>query len=112
MVYSKFSTILQESALVVFVCMTDEEIDQIQNKSLDLKFKLYPVFMLISVVFLFFVLVAFYVTPEMQNLHGKSIACQSGSLMIAFIALTITNLLAGSDISEDGCKAFGETAVQ
>jgi len=63
--------------------------------------------MIISIFFLFFTLVAFFLAPEMQNLHGKSIACQSGTLMVAFIALTV-NYLEGRNNHMTVCKVFGE----
>jgi hypothetical protein len=81
--------------------------EQNQDQQKGFQFYLYPVFMIISIVFLFLTLVAFFMAPEMQNLHGKSIACQSGTLMIAFIAFTVT-YLAGSDSSITVCKIFGK----
>jgi hypothetical protein len=84
--------------------------EQDQNRPQGIQFYLYPVFMLISILFLFLTLVAFFMAPEMQNLHGKSIACQSGTLMIGFIAFTVT-YLAGSNSSKTVCKAFGKTSL-
>jgi O-antigen ligase len=69
---------------------------------------LVPVLMLASAVFLMLTLVAFCVVPEMQNLHGKSIACQSASLMVAFVAMSVTQLT-GADSSIVTCKTFGKT---
>jgi hypothetical protein len=77
-----------------------------ENQPQGIQFYLYPVFMIISIIFLFLTLVAFFMSPEMQNLHGKSIACQSGTLMVAFIAFTVT-YLAGSNSSVALCKLFG-----
>ncbi|XP_059487689.1 G-protein coupled receptor Mth2-like [Neocloeon triangulifer] len=73
------------------------------------KFYLYPVFMIGSVIFLFLTLLAFIVTPEMKNLHGKSIACQSFTLMMAFIGLTVT-YLSGTDNHIVVCKMFAYIA--
>lgn len=88
--------------------MTDEEMEQNQTRP-GIQFYLYPVFMIISIVFLFLTLVAFFMAPEMQNLHGKSIACQSGTLMIAFIAFTVT-YLTSTDSSMVVCKVFGKNS--
>ncbi|CAB3386563.1 Hypothetical predicted protein [Cloeon dipterum] len=51
---------------------------------------IYPVFMIFSIICLLLTLLAFFFTPEMRNLHGKSIACQSFTLMMAYIGLTRT----------------------
>jgi hypothetical protein len=91
------------------MCLSEEDIEQ--TNSMAFKFYLYPVFMLISVIFLFLTLVAFTMVPEMQNLHGKSIACQSGTLMIAFIGFAVTNLAGFLNISVATCKAFGNIEV-
>jgi uncharacterized membrane protein len=80
--------------------------EQNQEQLKGFQFYLYPIFMIISIVFLFLTLVAFFMAPEMQNLHGKSIACQSGTLMVAFIAFTVTYLV-GADSSIAVCKVFG-----
>jgi hypothetical protein len=98
--YIKF---FQESAILVFICMSDEEMEPE-----GIEIYLYSFFMFISIFFLLLVLVAFFTSPEMQNLHGKSIACQSGTLMVAFIALTVI-YLAGADSSLVVCKIFGKT---
>jgi hypothetical protein len=77
-----------------------------QENDVEIQFYLYPIFMIFSIIFLMMTLVAFFVAPEMQNLHGKSIACQSGTLMIALIGLTVT-YLAGSSSHMSVCKTFG-----
>jgi hypothetical protein len=89
----------------VLACVPGEEEPQ------GFHFYFYLVFMIISTIFLLLTLVAFSIAPEMQNLHGKCIACQSGSLMIAFVAL-IVNYLGGSHNSVATCIVFGKTNLQ
>jgi type II secretory pathway component PulF len=91
--------------------MTDERNETTQNQShsqKELKFYLYPLFLLISATFLALTLLAFFLVPQMRNLHGKSIACQSGTLMIAFISFAAAYLRGFINISETTCKAFGK----
>ncbi|XP_065336052.1 G-protein coupled receptor Mth2-like [Cloeon dipterum] len=66
---------------------------------------IYPVFMIFSIICLLLTLLAFVFTPEMRNLHGKSIACQSFTLMMAYIGLTIT-YFSGTDSNLVVCKLF------
>jgi Mn2+/Fe2+ NRAMP family transporter len=76
--------VLQESSLVVALCVETNN-----NESL---MYLQIVLLSVSIIFQLLTLVAFCVSPEMHNLHGKSIACQTGTLMVAFIAFSCTYL--------------------
>jgi multisubunit Na+/H+ antiporter MnhG subunit len=87
----------------VFSCVPDVQ-DHHQTKGVV--FYLSLVFMLVSIIFLLLTVVAFFIAPEMQNLHGKCITCQSGSLMIAFVALTVIFLEISSS-SDAVCKVVG-----
>lgn len=88
---------LQGTLAVVIICTHKEEVN---DESIA-----YSVFFAISIVFLAFTLVAFFVAPEMQNLQGKSIASQSAYLMIAYVALILTHLQVSTD--EVFCKILG-----
>ncbi|CAB3381918.1 Hypothetical predicted protein [Cloeon dipterum] len=70
---------------------------------------IYPVFMIFSIICLLLTLLAFFFTPEMRNLHGKSIACQSFTLMMAYIGLTVT-YFSGTDSKLIVCKLFAYMA--
>jgi hypothetical protein len=74
---------------VVIIC-THEDDARISSR-------LYSAFLAISVVFLAFTLIAFFVAPDMQNLQGKSIASQSAYLMIAYVALILSHLRMTTD---------------
>ncbi|XP_059489952.1 G-protein coupled receptor Mth2-like isoform X2 [Neocloeon triangulifer] len=50
---------------------------------------IYTALILVSALFLLFTLIAFLMAPEMQNLHGKNIACQSLTLMLGMIGLAL-----------------------
>ncbi|XP_059489905.1 G-protein coupled receptor Mth2-like [Neocloeon triangulifer] len=61
--------------------------------------------MVMSIISLFLTLLAFILTPEMKTLHGKSVACESFTLMMAFVGLTVTHL-SGTDSAIIVCKIF------
>ncbi|XP_059481603.1 G-protein coupled receptor Mth2-like isoform X2 [Neocloeon triangulifer] len=74
----------------VMICTNTKENseDTMQN----LKFKIYPAFFILSAIFLLPTLLAFVLTPDHTTVHSRSVVCQSGSLLITFISLTITYL--------------------
>jgi hypothetical protein len=76
---------LQNALPVVIICTPAEDDVVIISR-------LYSAFFAISVVFLAFTLIAFLIAPEMKNIQGKSIACQSAYLMIAYVALILSHL--------------------
>ncbi|XP_065353646.1 G-protein coupled receptor Mth2-like [Cloeon dipterum] len=76
------SCIIPEHGKVgAFICMPPEP--------QDLKFTIYPIFFVISAVFLLLTLIAFFLTPDHHTIHVRSVVCQSGSLLMAYIGLTI-----------------------
>ncbi|CAB3386562.1 Hypothetical predicted protein [Cloeon dipterum] len=75
----------------------------------EIQYYIYPVFMIFSIICLLLTLLAFVFTPEMRNLHGKSIACQSFALMMAYIGLTVT-YYSGTDSHLIVCKLFAYMA--
>jgi hypothetical protein len=79
---------LQSTLPVVIICTHEDA---------RISSRLYSAFLAISVVFLAFTLIAFFVAPEMQNLQGKSIASQSAYLMIAYVALILSHLRMTTD---------------
>ncbi|XP_059484656.1 G-protein coupled receptor Mth2-like [Neocloeon triangulifer] len=64
----------------------------IESTMQNLKFKIYPAFFILSAIFLLLTLLAFVLTPDHNTIHSRSVVCQSGSLLITFIGLTITYL--------------------
>ncbi|XP_065345954.1 G-protein coupled receptor Mth2-like [Cloeon dipterum] len=60
---------------------------------IDRKFTIYPLFFVISAVFLLLTLIAFFLKPDHLTIHERSVVCQSGSLLMAFIGLTINNTI-------------------
>ncbi|XP_059486865.1 G-protein coupled receptor Mth2-like [Neocloeon triangulifer] len=99
----------EDGKLLVLQCFFNDTGLGKQEGAMEFHFYLYPVFMICSVIFLFLTLLAFIVTPEMKNLHGKSIACQSFTLMMAYIGLTVT-YLSGTDNHIIVCKTFAYIA--
>jgi hypothetical protein len=87
--------------LVLIECIPDD-----YHFPKTVKSYLYPGLMIISTVFLLLTLFAYFVAPEMNDLQGKSIACQSGTLAVSFIGYTVVQLT-GDIINNTGCKIAG-----
>jgi len=83
----------------------NKDISTSPNKSV--KFYIYPVFMIISILFLLMTIVAYYLTPEMKTLQGKCIVCQAATLMLAFFGFVVS-YLTGSFSHIIVCRVFGE----
>ncbi|CAB3381916.1 Hypothetical predicted protein [Cloeon dipterum] len=70
----------EKGNIKTWICDAETEVDiEMTEASNSIKYMVYPVFMVISIFCLLLTLLAFVFTPEMRNLHGKSIACQSRS---------------------------------
>ncbi|KAB0797182.1 hypothetical protein PPYR_08176 [Photinus pyralis] len=66
----------------LFLCFKEDTNEAI-------KFQIYRIFLVFSCVFLILTLVGYICLPEMQNLHGKTLMCHCGSLLVAFIILAV-----------------------
>jgi hypothetical protein len=80
--------------------------EKINPNQKEFKFYLYPAFMVISTIFLILTLFAYFVSPAWNNLQGKSIACQSGTLAVSLVAYTVVHLF-GDTTSAMICKIAG-----
>jgi hypothetical protein len=93
---------------LVIVCNDEMEAEKMVT---NLKFKIYPAFFIMSAVFLLLTLIAFFVTPEHNTVHGRSVVCQSGSLLIVYVCMTI-NYLTGETSNDQVCIIVGENLLQ
>ncbi|XP_059484657.1 G-protein coupled receptor Mth2-like [Neocloeon triangulifer] len=57
-----------------------------------LQYQIYPALFILSAIFLTLTLLAFILTPERNSIHSKAVVCQSGSLLVTYVCLTITYL--------------------
>lgn len=89
---------------MVISCNDEMELEKMMA---NLKFKIYPAFFIMSAIFLLLTLIAFYLTPDHNNVHGRSVVCQSGSLLIVYIGLTI-NYLTGDTNKDQVCIIVGK----
>jgi hypothetical protein len=64
---------------------------ELENGEL-IKYYIYPPLFIRSTFFLLLTLVAFFLSPEFNNLHGRSMACQAGSLLIMYLCMTVIYL--------------------
>jgi len=90
---------------IVLICNEEMVVEETNNS--DIKFKIYPAFFIMSAIFLLLTLIAFFLTPDHNTLHGRSIVCQSGCLLIMYIGLTI-NYLSGETNQIEVCQITGD----
>jgi hypothetical protein len=60
----------------------------------------------VSAFFLLLTLIAFFLSPEFNNLHGRSMACQAGSLLIMYLGMTLI-YLTGATVHITVCITTG-----
>ncbi|XP_065334594.1 G-protein coupled receptor Mth2-like [Cloeon dipterum] len=97
----------EEGNIKTWICDVETEVEiEMTETSNSTKYMVYPVFMIISIVCLLLTLLAFVFTPDMRNLHGKSIACQSFTLMMAYIGLTVVQTCGSIMHGTTTCKIF------
>jgi hypothetical protein len=84
----------------VIVCQEE------QKQEFDLKYLIYPSFFVVSAFFLLLTLIAFFLSPEFDNLHGRSMACQAGSLLIMYLGMTLIYIM-GTTIQLSLCITTG-----
>lgn len=65
---------------------------------------------IISCFFLFLTLIVYLCLPNLQNIHGKTIMCYTGSLLAACICLSVNQLGSTFDFlqEEHECRAVGK----
>jgi hypothetical protein len=89
----------------VIVCQEEKK------QEVDLKYLIYPSFFVVSAFFLLLTLIAFFLSPEFDNLHGRSMACQAGSLLIMYLGMTLIYIM-GTTIQLSLCITTGrETSI-
>ncbi|XP_059486773.1 G-protein coupled receptor Mth-like [Neocloeon triangulifer] len=90
---------IDEENQTILTCSKEEEQKQ---PSSNMRFIIYPVFYILSAICLLLTLIAFVLTPERNSFHSKSVACQSGCLLVSFLGLAIT-YLTGEKSNEKIC---------
>ena len=89
----------------VIVCQEEKK------QEVDLKYLIYPSLFVVSAFFLLLTLIAFFLSPEFDNLHGRSMACQAGSLLIMYLGMTLIYIM-GTTIQLSLCITTGrETSI-
>lgn len=83
-----------------FVCVIP-----VEDRYTTISFKVYPIFLFISALFLFSTFLVYCVIPELHNLQGKSQMCHIVSLLTAYVGLIILNLKIAIG---NWCKICGE----
>lgn len=83
----------------LFICFAYQDKNRIE-------FQISRVTLLLSSIFLVLTLLAYILLPEMQNLHGKTLMCHCGSLLVAFIILVVLQF--HPVIKGPACKGLGE----
>jgi hypothetical protein len=63
--------------------------------------------LLISVPFLIFTVLVYFLIPELRDLHGKSLICHVMCLTVAYIFLAAVQLV-GETLNEKICIFVGE----
>lgn len=72
----------------------------------SIKFQISRIALSLSCVFLILTLLGYFVLPEMQNLHGKTLMCNCASLLVAFSVLVLLQFY--PTIKGPACKAIGK----
>ncbi|KAG8239844.1 hypothetical protein J437_LFUL014824 [Ladona fulva] len=88
------------------ICITEDMLED-DDDSKSLAFKIYPIFMIISTIFLLATFLVYALIPELRNLHGMCLMSHVGSLSVTYIFLAIVQI-GGKDISDDLCRASGK----
>uniref|UniRef100_A0A6M2E015 Putative g protein-coupled receptor n=1 Tax=Xenopsylla cheopis TaxID=163159 RepID=A0A6M2E015_XENCH len=83
------------------LCMHTEE--QFQN---DLTFKIFPVGLVISIIFLILTFLVYLVLPELHTIHGKVLMHYVGALAVAYSLLAFIQISTKS-ISDGECVSYG-----
>ncbi|KAF2894334.1 hypothetical protein ILUMI_11839 [Ignelater luminosus] len=86
----------------LFMCFTYTDKNRIE-------FQISRIALTLSCVFLILTLLAYLLLPEMQNLHGKTLMCHCGSLLVAFLTLVVLQF--HPVIGGSGCIAAGYVIV-
>jgi hypothetical protein len=97
-----------EEEILPLLCFPPEDSLEEQNDA-DVRL-IYPVGMIISVAFLFATFVVYAVTPELRNLHGKSLMSHVGSLLTAYSFLAVVQL-GSKQISNTFCTFCGKCSM-
>ncbi|CAG0879165.1 unnamed protein product [Darwinula stevensoni] len=69
----------------------------------ELVYKIYSALLVVSTVFLFITFLLHLILPERKSLHGKTILCYVGCLLVASIALSIARFGTEKDIPDSLC---------
>ncbi|XP_015436131.1 PREDICTED: G-protein coupled receptor Mth2-like [Dufourea novaeangliae] len=66
----------------------------------------FPIGLIVSVPFLLATFIVYSLIPELKNMHGRTLRCYVGSLLIAYTVLAIVQILPQYSISDPLCVAF------
>jgi len=86
---------------------SDQEENQDTNAHSRSTSLLYAILACVSTVFLFLVVAFYFLIPEMRTLQNRSVVCQSATLAIGFVSLSVLHLHSDLKDSPVTCKVVG-----
>ncbi|XP_071446665.1 probable G-protein coupled receptor Mth-like 3 [Hetaerina americana] len=89
-----------------YVCFSGFKLPKEDEKCDKLRFVLYPIGMVISIVFIVASLAVYAIEPKLRNLCGKCMIFYMCSLLSSYVTLTTVQVI-GESIPDGGCRVFG-----
>ncbi|XP_065353648.1 G-protein coupled receptor Mth2-like [Cloeon dipterum] len=80
----------QNGTLSVIICSELEE--PLSDGAESWTLIVYRIFFVISAIFLLLTIAALCLTQELRSVHVRSVLCQSGSLLLTFVGLTVISI--------------------
>ncbi|XP_046390124.1 probable G-protein coupled receptor Mth-like 3 [Ischnura elegans] len=89
-----------------YVCFDPLGLDESEEICDTIRYSIYPLGIIVSIVFLIISLAIYATTSELRNLHGKCLMCHIISLLVGYLFLAIVQRSGGS-LNDNACTAFG-----
>ncbi|CAG0879164.1 unnamed protein product [Darwinula stevensoni] len=88
---------------IAIVCFPEGS--NVKDKAREVIYIIYSVLLVLSATFLLLTFLLYLILPERKSLHGKTLLCYVGCLLVASIALSVAQIGSDNGISNSVCLA-------